>query len=263
MLKLSEIWIYPVKSLGGIRMASAEVMPKGLRYDRRWILIDHVNKFMTQREHPRMALFKMSLDQNKLQIHYSGETLDLFPDLDPHGEPVETIVWNDQVSVNEVSPSHSAWISERLGHPCRLMAFPEKNSRPVDKKYSLNDDHVSLADGYPFLIIGQASLDDLNSRMSVPVPMNRFRPNFVFTGGKAFEEDLWKQFHIGDVKFTAVKPCARCVLTTVDQETAEKGKEPLKTLATFREQNNNVLFGMNLLGPGSGVVKVGDEIRIG
>lgn len=92
MLKLSEIWIYPVKSLGGIRMASAEVMPKGLRYDRRWILIDHENKFMTQREHPRMALFKMSLDQNKLQIHYSGETLDLFPDLDPQGEPVETIV---------------------------------------------------------------------------------------------------------------------------------------------------------------------------
>lgn len=263
MLKLSEIWIYPVKSLGGIRMASAEVMPKGLRYDRRWILIDHENKFMTQREHPRMALFKMSLDQNKLQIHYSGETLDLFPDLDPQGEPVQTIVWNDQVSVNEVSPSHSSWISERLGHPCRLMAFPEKNSRPVDKKYSLNDEHVSLADGYPFLIIGQASLDDLNSRMNVPVPMNRFRPNFVFTGGKAFEEDQWKEFHIGDVKFTAVKPCARCVLTTVDQETAEKGKEPLKTLATFREQNNNVLFGMNLLGPGSGVVMVGDEIRKG
>lgn len=165
--------------------------------------------------------------------------------------------------MNEVSPSHSSWISERLGHPCRLMAFPEKNLRPVDKKYSLNDEHVSLADGYPFLIIGQASLDDLNSRMSAPLPMNRFRPNFVFTGGKAFEEDQWREFHIGDVKFTAVKPCARCVLTTVDQETAEKGKEPLKTLATFREQKNNVLFGMNLIGPGSGVVMVGDEIRIG
>jgi uncharacterized protein len=130
------------------------------------------------------------------------------------------------------------------------------------KRNMLSEDKiVSFADAYPFLIIGQSSLDDLNSRMDVKLPMNRFRTNFVFTGGKPFDEDNWKDFMIGNVKFRAVKPCARCVITTTNQETAERSSEPLRTLSTFRKSGNKVLFGMNLVADTIGVVNVGDEIK--
>lgn len=142
--------------------------------------------------------------------------------------------------------------------------MPETEKRIVDKERKYVDDEqlVSFADGYPFLIIGQSSLDDLNKRLASPVPINRFRPNFVFTGGDAFEEDNWKDFFIGNLKFRAVKPCDRCVITTTNQETAERNEEPLKTLSTFRKFGNKVLFGMNVISYSTGAVSVGDKINL-
>jgi uncharacterized protein len=153
------------------------------------------------------------------------------------------------------------WFSDVIGIKCHLVKMPESTNREVDNNYAENKT-VSFADAFPFMIIGQASLDDLNSRMEVPLPMNRFRTNFVFTGGKPFEEDNWKKFKIGDVKFEAVKPCARCVITTTNQETAERLHEPLLTLSKFRNFNNKVLFGMNLVCESIGKVKVGDKIEL-
>jgi hypothetical protein len=139
--------------------------------------------------------------------------------------------------------------------------MPETTRRIVDETYAKNK-IVSFADGYPFMIIGQASLDDLNSRLEDPLPMNRFRTNFVFTGGKSFEEDNWKKFKIGDVIFKAVKPCARCVITTTDQETAERAPEPLHTLSKYRKIDNKVFFGMNLICESTGEVMIGDKIAL-
>ena len=140
--------------------------------------------------------------------------------------------------------------------------MPDEEKRIVDpnKKYVTDEHIVSFADGYPFLIIGQSSLDELNRRMLKPLPMNRFRTNFVFTGGEPFEEDNWSNFLIGEIKFKAVKPCARCVITTTDQNTAERNQEPLKTLATFRRFGNKVLFGMNLVAYNAEKIRVGDQI---
>lgn len=261
-LTLSEIWIYPIKSLGGIRLSSTKVLPKGLQYDRRWMLIDEAGVFITQRVHASMAFFKLSLVDELIIIQYKEDSIQLSVNAPIATAPITATIWDDSVEVHEVHGEYSHWFSQRLGMNCRLVYFPEENQRLVDEKYSLESDQVSLADGYPFLIIGQSSLNDLNSRLNDPVPMNRFRPNFVFTGGAPFEEDGWKTFSIGQNRFAGVKPCARCVLTTVNQETAERGKEPLATLATFRSSNNKINFGQNLLAIDNYEIHEGDRIEL-
>lgn len=256
---VTEIWIYPVKSLGGIRLTSSKVLPKGLEHDRRWMLIDEENRCMTQRVYPQMALFKLSYDQGNFMIRHQEESMNLpFKSGD---NSIDAIVWDDPVGVYEVSKQHSSWLSKLLGMNCRLVSFPENNPRPVNPVYAINNDHVSLADGYPLLIIGQSSLDDLNRRMKEPLTMNRFRPNIVFMGGEPYEEDGWNNFRIGQNRFAGIKPCSRCVLTTVDQDTGIKGSEPLVTLATYRNHDNKIYFGQNLIPIDHNEIGEGDEIN--
>ncbi len=260
-LRLSQIWIYPIKSLGGFRVTSAKVHEKGLMHDRRWMLIDKDGVFITQRVHPLLALFKTSLKDDQLEISFKGDTI-LLPLADSHQkkEPINATVWNDTVTVFEVADQYSQWFSDRLAMECKLVAFPESNARPVDLNYQISGEHVSLADAYPFLIIGQRSLDHLNEKLEVAVPINRFRPNFVFTGGEPHAEDQWRNFKIGNNRFVGVKLCSRCVLTTVDQATAQTGKEPLATLSTYRKQNGKVNFGQNLIAIDHDEVFEGDAI---
>jgi uncharacterized protein YcbX len=171
-------------------------------------------------------------------------------------------IWDDLVTGFEVSSTHSKWFSERLNAKCKLIFFPEENPRPVDSLYAIDNDHTSLSDAYPFLIIGQKSLDHLNERLQESVPKNRFRPNFVFSGGDAFEEDFWREVTVGTNKFVGVKPCSRCVITTINQTTGEKGVEPLKTLSAYRQRNGKVSFGQNLITRDHNEVNVGDEIKV-
>jgi uncharacterized protein YcbX len=166
------------------------------------------------------------------------------------------------VVISEVDPKLSNWFTTQLKANCRLVSFQEKDTRPVDVRFHVNHENVSLADGYPFLIIGQSSLDDLNSRLENKIPMNRFRPNFVYTGGTPFEEDLWRNFAIGSNRFVGVKPCGRCAIPTINQDTGEKGIEPSLTLSTFRRKENKVLFGQNLVAIDHNVVNVGDSIKL-
>lgn len=261
-LRLTEIWIYPVKSLGGIRLKSAKVQEKGLEHDRRWMLIDEDNEFMTQRLYPRMALFKLQVQDSRFKIEYKSDSITLSFNHTIKDESIEARIWDDTVQVFEVSNEYSNWFSERLQMNCRLVSFPESNTRPVDENYQVNHEQVSLADAYPFLIIGEQSLADLNSRLKEPLPMNRFRPNFVFSGGQPYVEDSWRNFSIGKNKFTAVKQCARCVLTTVNQDTGDKGIEPLLTLSQYRKKENKVLFGKNLVALNHFEVYEGDEITV-
>ncbi|MBS4034604.1 MAG: MOSC domain-containing protein [Ignavibacterium sp.] len=264
-LTLSEINIFPVKSLGGISLQSSVVEERGLKYDRRWLLVDGNGMFMTQRDFPQMALIELSLSENNLTIKHKSDTslpaisipLKYFSD-----ERIDVIIWDDKCKAVPVNKEYDDWFSETLKMKCRLVKMPDDERRVVEKKFISEDKIVSFADAYPFLIIGQSSLDDLNSRLETPLPMNRFRTNFVFTGGKPFEEDKWNNFNIGEVKFKAVKPCARCVITTTDQETGKRSEEPLRTLATYRKSKNKVLFGMNLISFSAGTVKVGDSITL-
>lgn len=262
-LTLSEIWIYPIKSLAGIRLQKANVKQKGLEYDRRFMLVDEAGRFLTQREHPQMALFNTSLATNLLTIESGISKQSITISLEPtDGNALTAKIWDDLVETIEVSKEASSWFSKELNFTCKLVFFPEANRRDVDPRYASNAEQTSLADAYPFLIIGQSTLNDLNKRLDMPVPMKRFRPNFVFTGGNPFEEDDWKNFRIGNNRFAAVKLCARCVLITVDPETGIKGKEPLATLTTYRKRENKILFGQNLLPIDYDEVCEGDQIEL-
>lgn len=268
MLKLSEIWIYPVKSLGGISLQESKVTDRGLELDRRWLLVDDDNQFLSQRENPKLALFRPEVVGENLRITHKvfleSINVPLRADFNDETAKIKVTVWEDTIDAFEVSPVISEWFTRLLEFSVRLVYMPEESKRKVDADYAISGEEVtSFADAYPFLIIGQSSLDDLNERLEVKVPMNRFRPNFVFTNGAAFEEDFWREFTIGNLSFVGVKRCDRCVMTTVDQETGVvAGKGPLKTLAKYRNFGNKVLFGQNVIGLGLGTVTVGDEIQV-
>ncbi|MEW6652188.1 MAG: MOSC N-terminal beta barrel domain-containing protein [Bacteroidota bacterium] len=260
---VSEIYIYPVKSLGGISVKEAEVTERGFKYDRRWMLIDSSGKFLTQRSQPLMALIKVDISKDTIFFRNIKNTDQFSVGItETTGKKINSLVWNDQVELMHVNSIADEWFSQALNIKCKLLFMPDETKRKVDSEYASNNEITSLSDGYPFLIIGQPSLDDLNRRLIDIVPANRFRPNLVFTGGAPFEEDEMKRFTICDVSFFSVKQCSRCVVITINQNTAQKSEEPLRTLSSYRNFGGKVNFGMNLLHSGSGIIKVGDEIKI-
>ncbi len=194
--------------------------------------------------------------------HRSFPTEELLIPFEPESDTVLLAqVWDDEVEAVAVSEKADRLLSKWLNREVKLVMMPDWASRPVDPNYTQNGENVSFADGYPVLLIGQASLDDLNARLQVPVSMIRFRPNLVVRGADAYAEDSWKDITIGSTNFKGVKPCGRCVLTTIDPSTGQAGTEPLKTLATYRKQNNKVLFGMNLLAQ-PGRISAGESVVI-
>jgi hypothetical protein len=259
---LSQIHIYPVKSLGGISLESAQVTPRGLLYDRRWMLVDEAGVFVTQREVPQLATIRASLAQDTLTLSCGGATMQV--PLHNQGEKVPVRVWRDTVLAVEVGELADVWLSELVDAAVKLVWMPEETHRAVNEKYGAPGDIVSFADGFPFLLFGQASLDDLNNRLDEPIPANRFRPNFVIEGSNPYEEDSWTRFQIGEVEFERAKECVRCVVTTTDQETGERrGPEPLRTLAQYRKnEEGGVFFAQNLIARSTGVVRVGDELKV-
>lgn len=260
---LSEIWIYPIKSLGGIALREAVVEERGLQYDRRWMLVDTNGKFITQRKVHEMALIDVALETGGLKVTHRSFAHDpLFIPFEPTvSEPIQVQVWDDEVEAVTVSGEADRWFSRYLSQSVRLVKMPEQTIRLVDTRYAENEEPVSFADGYPLMVISQASLDELNTRLPEPVSMRRFRPSIVIQGTPPHGEDAWIDFQIGTASFKAVKPCARCVLTTIDPTTGQTGPEPLKTLATYRNQNGKILFGMNLLAQ-PGRMAVGDRVEI-
>lgn len=261
-LIVQDIYIYPIKSLGGIRLTEALVEERGFQYDRRWMLVDKNGVFITQRKHPELALLKVALREKGLHVtnQRNGEVIDVSFGLDS-GEVLQVAVWDDVMLAKRVDPRLDEWFSDFLGFSVRLVTMPESTRRKVDPRYAVNGESVSFADGMPYLMIGQGSLDELNSRLESPMPMNRFRPNIVFSGGAPFLEDSLRKVKIGELDFQIVKPCARCVMTTVDQRTGEKGKEPLRTLSTYRAIDGKIYFGQNVVALQSGSIKIGDLIQ--
>lgn len=178
------------------------------------------------------------------------------------GREQRITIWRDTVLARDVGDPAAAWLSAVLGMSCRLVQMPDSTERAVNPAYGAPGDIVSFADGYPFMLIGQASLDDLNARLASPVPMRRFRPNLVVAGAPPFAEDTWKRVRIGNMVFRVVKPCARCIIPTIDPEAGIfAGKEPLRTLATFRKVGSKVLFGQNLIAEGTGVLHTGAPVE--
>jgi uncharacterized protein YcbX len=265
-MQLTQIHIYPIKSLGGISLQEAIVEPRGLRYDRRWMLVDAEGRFVSQREIPEMALLRTAITPSYLEVYHKNNPDDRVQiplEIQPEAFPkIMVEVWSDRCAARLLEEPIHAWFSRVLKQPVRLVYMPDTTRRRADGRYAPAGQVVSFADGFPFLMIGESSLADLNSRLEQAVPMDRFRPNLVFTGAEAYEEDQWSDFTILDQPFRCVKPCARCVMITTDQETAARHAEPLKTLSKYRKNGNKVLFGQNViwLGEKNALIRVGDRM---
>lgn len=286
-MRISEINVYPVKSLRGIGLATSMVEKRGLRFDRRWMLTDRDGMFFTQRETPKMATVSVEVGEDVLRVSAEGfETLEVL--FEPYSGTKQSVtVWQSTVDGEVYDGRVCEWFSDVLGRECQLVLMPESAKRHVSERFDRGDDIVSFADGYPLLVIGEGSLDELNRRIeehgrgahgSGPLPMNRFRPNLVVKGSEPFAEDGWARIRVGEAIFRVVKPCARCVITTVDQSAGEfDGKEPLRTFATFRmakdafpttyealgQTPTAILFGENLIPENPGVsVRIGDEVEV-
>ena len=259
---LSEIHIYPIKSCGGISLQTVEVGPKGPHLDRRWMLVSEEGRFISQREHPSLALVAVRHEKQHLFIKIpTGDEIKI--PISNEGPDVNVTVWKSDVLAKDQGNEAAQFFSDYLGRTCRLVFFPDQSKRQVDQQYAKNpNDEVGFADGFPFLLISEGSLDTLCRKMGTPLLMNRFRPNLVVTNCEAFAEDTWHTIKIGPISFLVAKPCSRCTVTTIDQETGIKGVEPLQTLATFRKEDKKILFGQNLVHENSGFLKVGLPVEV-
>jgi uncharacterized protein YcbX len=223
------------------------------------MVVDEDGGFLSQRSKPEMCLFHPSIAGGALRIR-SGDCEIELP-LQPEGERVQVQVWRDVCEAVRVSDEADAWLTKHLGIPARLVYMPEDVVRQTNLDFTLPGDKVGFADAFPLLVASHASLEDLNRRLAEPIPMNRFRPNLVLSGTDPFEEDSWPAFELGGIRFRAAKKCGRCQVTTTNQDTAEVGQEPLRTLATFRRDGNTVLFGAYFVPESGGVVRVGDDLK--
>jgi len=283
-LHVTGLTLYPVKGLRGIPVSACRIGPLGLEGDRRWMIVDANGTFLSQRSHPRMALVETAMvgegeagrgeaqeaGRSRIRLTAPGLAPVEIPAVPREGAPVPVTIWDDPVNAVAPSPEADAWMSAYLEAPVRLVYQPDHAVRPTDGAFAPGG-RVSFADGYPVLLVTQASLDELNRRLAEPVPMARFRPNVVVGGpGAPHAEDRWRRIRVGGVHLAGVKRCARCTVTTVDPATGVRGVEPLRTLAGYRAAGGKVWFGQNLVplfsdGAGSGEspwIRQGDEVVV-
>jgi uncharacterized protein len=266
--------VYPVKSCGGIPLARARVSVRGLALDaqggvvgdREWMIVDRDGRFVTQRELPRLALVRAAVGDHTLRLSFPGVATLEVSLAQPAIRAREVCVWRDTVRAHDAGDTAAAWLGAALDHDLRLVRFDPASKRPCSPEYAGDSGaHTRFADGYPLLVIGQASLDDLNSRLAARgddvLPMNRFRPNLVVEGLDAYDEDHLETIEADGVALRLIKPCTRCVTTTTDQATATRGIEPLQTLGTYRYNDalEGVAFGMNAIVMGG----EGRELAVG
>lgn len=261
-MHLSGLYIYPIKSARGISLQSAQLDPRGLQFDRRWMVVDDQGQFLTQRKVPRMALIHVSLGRDCVAVGAGGMSELTIPLQTKGTETVRVRIWDDSLDAFDAGADAGSWFSKFLGFRCRLVQMPEEESRFANPKYAPQNSPVSFVDAYPVLLMTEASVDDLNGRLQEPVPMNRFRPNVVISGSPAYEEDSWQRVKIGSVSFLVAKPCVRCAVPTVDQNTGVSGKEPIRTLRTYRTFDSKLCFGQNLVHESQGVLTIGDTVSV-
>jgi hypothetical protein len=265
MITVTSLYLYPIKSCRGVEVADMDLDDRGPKDDRRWMIVDGDGVFQTQREYPRLSLVGVELTEAGIRLNAPNmPAIDVARPSDA-GTDFATRVWDDDARVRPASRDANDWISEYLEGPARLVHLPDDAVRVMRPEYAgriTGPRRVQLSDGAPLLLIGSASLADLNTRLTTPLPMNRFRPNVVVSGSAPFAEDDWRQIRVGEVTFEVAKPCARCATTTVDQATGVRGVEPLRTLATYRRRGSLVMFGQNIAHHALGRLRVGDAVQV-
>ena len=260
MYTISALYVYPIKSMAGIALQSAQITETGFAFDRFWMLVDEGGQFITQREFPIMALFKLQFVEEGIEVTFNGESITVCKE--PQGtENIECQIWEDTLIALKEPSKISKWFSKHLGISVSLVRLADHSNRYVKRHAPAK---VHFPDSSPYLVIGEASLHLLNEKLNNPVEMDRFRPNIVFHGGEPHDEDTWKRIQIGGSFFKSTKACPRCTVTTINQRTGEQGEEPLVSLSKYRHKERKILFGNYFKnGDASGEsLKVGDKIII-
>ena len=262
-MNLLSTFLYPVKSMRGVAVSSLELDPKGIVGDRRWMVVDAENRFVTQRTVPALTHLQPELIEGGLRVDDGGRTLDVaLPSLE--GPRRNVTIWRDSFAALDAGDEAAAWLSTRLGFAARLVAFANDVRREVDVTYA-QDAQTTFTDAYPLLIVNEASLDALNEKLPSPIPMARFRPNLVVRAQTAWAEDGWAKLNIDGVNLDAVKPCARCVAITTDQLTGERpqGSLPLTALTALHSMpGRGAIFGMNLVHRTLGTIRSGAPVAL-
>jgi len=263
MIQISTLTYYPIKACRGFEVDETNVERMGLEHDRRMMVVKPEGHFLTQREYPKLALVTPSLSGETLTLSAPGPD-SLTVNIHSSGPTRPVNIWHStDVQAVDQGQQAAEWFSDWLGTSVRLVHIADGYIRKVSEQYAVSsEDHTGFADGYPILLASQESLDDLNARLDEPLPMNRFRPNVVVKGCESFAEDTWSRIRIGEVEMAIVKPCARCVVTTIDKETLAKSKEPLKTLASYRTQASGAVFGQNVIPLNEGRLRLGMRVEV-
>jgi uncharacterized protein len=262
-ITVSSLIYYPIKACRGVEVDTSCVSRMGLEHDRRMMIVTPEGECLTQREYPRLAWVTPKLINDTLELSAPNhEAIQL--GIQTSGTPSLVNIWKSKgVHAIDQGEEAAGWFSDWLGTEVRLVHIADGYKRLVNESYTINDDdYTGFADGYPILLASEGGLDDLNSHLESTVPMNRFRPNIVVKGCEPFEEDTWNRIGIGDVELAIVKPCARCVVTTIDKETLEKSKEPLKTLGKYRKHALGAIFGQNVIPLNGGSIQLGMNVEI-
>lgn len=260
-ISVSHLSIYPVKSCREVTQSTAQVEAFGLKNDRRWMVVDEYGVMLTQRKIAKMCLIQPEVIENGLVLKTSAMD-SLHVELPSTNTKICVKVWADQCQAFDAGNEAAKWLSHVLSTKCRLVYFPDDEVRQVDLTYANAGDKTAFSDGFPLLLISQASLDDLNQRLTTPITMSRFRPNIVVNGCAPYAEDSWKQIRIGGITYRIVKPCSRCVIPSINIETAEKEAEPTKTLVAYRKQDNKIYFGQNVIANDVGKIDIGMSVEI-
>lgn len=260
-MHLEAIYVHPIKSCRGVAVPEAVLDDRGLRHDRRYMLVDERGRFVSLRSEPRLARVHLAIGDDGYRVSLGSQGGFELPFAIEEGPLHEVTVWDDRVDAIEHEAGSRAF-REFLGAPFRLVHMPSASERPVDPRYARPEDRVGFADAYPLLLLSRATVDDVSRRVGSPMELARFRPNLVLGGAAPYEEDLLAEIRIGDIRFRGAKACSRCVATTVDPETASPGVEPLRTLAGYRRENGKVWLGMNLLHDAHGGLAAGDAVEV-
>ena len=260
VVHVQSLHIYPLKSARGIDVTAARAGDRGFEHDRRFMVVDEQGRFLSQRQVARMALLETEIAGDRLILGMTGAGRWEAPLRPEQGRRVPVRVWGDECEALEIEGG--AWLTEALGVRCRLVYMPEDSLRPVDTDYASHGEVVSFADGFPYLLVSQGSLDELSERVGEEMSARRFRPNLVVAGCEPGAEDRWRRVRIGPLVFSLLKPCSRCEIVTIDPGTGVAGKEPLTSLAAYRRQGRKVMFGQNAVAHGEGEVRVGDVVEV-
>ncbi|MCY4148656.1 MAG: MOSC domain-containing protein [Gammaproteobacteria bacterium] len=261
---VTELYTYPVKSLAGIRIDHACLLSTGFEFDRRWMVIEPNGAFITQRSCPQMSLIQTRLENHQLVLSTFGMEDIEVPSPNENDQRTTVGVWGDEVNAIIHDTHINSWLSDALGKECKLAYFPASETRACDPHVAQEGDSTLFADGFPLLLANQASLDDLNSRLSQPVGMERFRPNIVIGGQSPFEEDRWRRIEINGIALRFAQCCARCSVPTVNPETGIiEGPEPIRTLSEYRTgSDGEVYFGINMIPESVGILSIGNDVTV-